>query len=39
MRREEEIDLIRKAKGGDTSAFTVMIRRYRISCTPRRSRF
>jgi len=29
MRREEEIDLIRKAKGGDTSAFTVMIRRYK----------
>ncbi len=28
MRREEEIDLIRKAKGGDTAAFAVMIRRY-----------
>jgi RNA polymerase sigma-70 factor (ECF subfamily) len=28
MRREEEIDLVRKAKGGDTAAFAVMIRRY-----------
>jgi RNA polymerase sigma-70 factor, ECF subfamily len=28
MRREEEIDLIRKAKEGDTAAFAVMIRRY-----------
>src|SRR4030067_3178243 len=28
MRREEEIDLVRKAKEGDTVAFAVMIRRY-----------
>ena len=28
MRQEQEIDLVRKAKGGDTAAFTVMIRRY-----------
>jgi len=28
MRPEEEIDLVRKAKGGDTVAFAVMIRRY-----------
>lgn len=28
MRREEEIDLVRKAKGGDTVSFAVMIRRY-----------
>ena len=28
MRREEENDLIRKAKEGDTAAFAVMIRRY-----------
>ena len=28
MRREEEIDLVRKAKKGDTAAFAVMIRRY-----------
>jgi RNA polymerase sigma-70 factor (ECF subfamily) len=28
MRREEEIDLVRKAKGGDTVAFTEIIRRY-----------
>jgi RNA polymerase sigma-70 factor (ECF subfamily) len=28
MRREEEIDLVRKAKEGDTAAFTVMIRQY-----------
>jgi RNA polymerase sigma-70 factor (ECF subfamily) len=28
MRREEEIDLVRKAKKGDTVAFAVMIRRY-----------
>jgi len=28
MRRDEEIDLIRKAKEGDTVAFTAMIRRY-----------
>lgn len=28
MRQEEEIDLIRKAKGGDTAAFAVMIRQY-----------
>ena len=28
MRREEEIDLIRKAKDGDTVAFASMIRRY-----------
>ncbi|HEX9849153.1 RNA polymerase sigma factor [Candidatus Deferrimicrobium sp.] len=28
MRREEEIDLVRKAKEGDTAAFAVMIRRY-----------
>jgi len=28
MRREEEVDLIRKAKEGDTAAFAVMIRRY-----------
>jgi len=29
MRREEEIGLVRKAKGGDTAAFAVMIRRYK----------
>ena len=28
MRREEEIDLVRKAKEGDTAAFAEMIRRY-----------
>ena len=28
MRKEEEIDLVRKAKEGDTVAFAVMIRRY-----------
>jgi Helix-turn-helix domain len=28
MRREEEIDLVRKAKEGDTAAFAGMIRRY-----------
>ena len=28
MRREEEIDLVRKAKGGDTVAFAEIIRRY-----------
>jgi RNA polymerase sigma-70 factor (ECF subfamily) len=28
MRREEEIDLVRKAKGGDTIAFAEIIRRY-----------
>ena len=28
MRREGEIDLVRKAKEGDTAAFAVMIRRY-----------
>ncbi|MHB1012470.1 MAG: RNA polymerase sigma factor [Desulfobacteria bacterium] len=28
MRQEQEIDLVRKAKEGDTVAFTVMIRRY-----------
>ncbi len=28
MRREEEIDLVRKAKEGDTAAFAVIIRRY-----------
>ena len=28
MRRKEEIDLVRKAKEGDTVAFAVMIRRY-----------
>jgi RNA polymerase sigma-70 factor (ECF subfamily) len=28
MRREEEIDLVRKAKEGDTVSFAVMIRRY-----------
>ena len=28
MRREEEIDLIRKAKEGDTTAFAEIIRRY-----------
>jgi len=28
MRQEQEIDLIRKAKEGDTAAFAVMIRRY-----------
>jgi RNA polymerase sigma-70 factor (ECF subfamily) len=28
MRQEEEIDLVRKAKGGDTVAFAAIIRRY-----------
>ena len=28
MRQEQEIELVRKAKGGDTAAFAVMIRRY-----------
>ena len=28
MRQEQEIDLVRKAKEGDTAAFTVIIRRY-----------
>jgi len=28
MQREEEIDLVRKAKGGDTAAFAEVIRRY-----------
>jgi RNA polymerase sigma-70 factor, ECF subfamily len=28
MRREEEIELVRKAKGGDTAAFAEIIRRY-----------
>ena len=28
MRREEEIDLVRNAKGGDTAAFAEIIRRY-----------
>ena len=28
MRREEETELIRKAKKGDTAAFAGMIRRY-----------
>ena len=28
MRREEEIELVRKAKAGDTAAFAEMIRRY-----------
>ena len=28
MRREEEIELVRKAKAGDTAAFAEIIRRY-----------
>ncbi|TFG60708.1 MAG: RNA polymerase subunit sigma-24, partial [Deltaproteobacteria bacterium] len=28
MRQEQEIDLVRKAKEGDTAAFAVIIRRY-----------
>jgi len=28
MRQEQEIDLVRKAKEGDTAAFALMIRRY-----------